>query len=115
MSLSLPFATCVAVVGWAAAGMILLSYVLLTLGRVTARSASYQWLNLVGAAGFVLNSGYNGAMPSAALNVLWAGFALFGLWRIAVDRRTPSQELQPRWAPERGPRLAGSPDEGESK
>ena len=29
-------------------------------------------MNVVGAAGFVLNSGYNGALPSAGLNVVWA-------------------------------------------
>jgi hypothetical protein len=36
---------------------------------------------VIGAAGFVLNSGYNGAFPSAVLNVIWIGIGVFGLVR----------------------------------
>lgn len=65
----------VAVVGWAAFGLILGAYLLLTARWVRADGEPYQ----VGAAGFVVNSGYNGAMPSAVLNVAWMGIAVFGL------------------------------------
>jgi hypothetical protein len=67
--------------GWLAAAMILLGYALLSTGRLQAGSRLYQGLNLVGAAGFVLNSGWNGAVPSAALNVIWMGFSCYALWR----------------------------------
>ena len=56
------------------------------LGRLAADSRAYQWMNVIGAAGFVVNSGYKGAMPSASLNVIWAGMGLFALWRIARRR-----------------------------
>lgn len=59
------------VIGWIGAGLILLAYLLLSAGRLQARSATYQGLNLVGAIAFVINSGWNGAVPSAALNVIW--------------------------------------------
>ena len=75
------------IVGWASAVTILAAYGLLTAGRLDARSPLYQWMNVVGAAGFVLNSGANGAYPSAVLNVIWAGIGLFALWRIAVGAR----------------------------
>lgn len=71
-------------IGWAAAVLILASYVLLSLGKIEARSYVYQWMNVFGAAGFIVNSGYNGAIPSAVLNVVWAGIGLFTLgavWR----------------------------------
>jgi hypothetical protein len=55
----------------------------LTAGRLHADSRAYQWLNVVGAAGFIVNSGWNGALPSATLNVVWAGIGLTALWRIA--------------------------------
>lgn len=72
------------VIGWIAAAIILASYVMLSLGRIEARGYLYQWMNVIGASGFVLNSGYNGALPSAGLNVIWAAmgvFTLFSVWR----------------------------------
>jgi hypothetical protein len=72
----------VEVVGWAGALLILVAYGLLSTGRLEGRSRSYQWLNLVGSLGFVLNSGWKGAWPSAALNVVWAGIGVATLWRL---------------------------------
>lgn len=72
------------IIGWAAAVVILAAYILLSLGKLEARGYTYQWMNVFGAAGFVINSGYNGAIPSAVLNVIWAGIGLFTLtvvWR----------------------------------
>jgi len=40
---------------------------------------SYQLMNILGAAGFVVNSGWNGAFPSAAMNVIWIGIGLHAL------------------------------------
>jgi hypothetical protein len=73
--------------GWAGAAMILLAYLLVTTERLTGRSPAFQWLNLVGAAGFVVNGLWHGAIPSASLNIVWMGIALFALVRIAGSRR----------------------------
>lgn len=73
-------------VGWAGAVLILLAYVLLSLGRIEGRSALYQWMNVVGAAGFIVNGLANGAMPSAVLNIIWLGIGLFTLWKIRQGR-----------------------------
>jgi hypothetical protein len=70
-------------IGWSGAVLILIAYVLLSSGRLGGRSRLYQWMNVVGAVCFIVNSGYNGAVPSAVLNVIWAGIGLFTLWRIA--------------------------------
>ena len=81
----------VEIVGWAGAVAILGGYALLTAGKVTARSPLYQWLNVLGVAGFIVNSGVNGAWPSAALNVIWMGIGAAALWSIArARRRMPS-------------------------
>lgn len=76
------------IIGWAAALLILAAYVLLSMGRLEARGAIYQWMNVVGAAGFIVNSGYNGAIPSAALNIVWAAIGLFTLWQVARAARS---------------------------
>lgn len=76
-------------IGWAAAVLILVAYVLLSLGKLEARGYIYQWMNVIGAAGFVINSGYNGAIPSAVLNVVWAGIGLFTLTVVWRARKAP--------------------------
>ena len=74
------------VAGWIGAVLILVAYALLSMGKLTGKSVSYQVMNVVGALGFVLNSGYNGAIPSAALNVIWVGIGVFALTRIRSQR-----------------------------
>lgn len=69
-------------IGWGGAALILVAYGFLSTGRIEGRSPAYQWMNVVGAACFILNSGYNGAIPSAALNVAWAAIGLYTLWRV---------------------------------
>jgi hypothetical protein len=71
----------VEIVGWFGAALILAAYASLSLGKFTGRSPLYQWMNVVGSAGFVVNSGWNGAYPSAALNVVWMGIGVYVLAR----------------------------------
>ncbi len=71
------------IIGWSGAVMILAAYILLSNGRLSGQSRLYQWMNVVGAACFVVNSGYKQAWPSAVLNVVWAGIGLYTLWLIA--------------------------------
>jgi hypothetical protein len=75
------------VVGWLGAGLILGSYALLTLGKLEAKSIPYQAMNVVGALGFIVNSSWNGAIPSAALNVVWAGIGIAAIVGIMRARR----------------------------
>jgi hypothetical protein len=70
-------------IGWIAALLILVAYALLSAGKLTANDRAYQWMNVFGAIGFIINSGWNGAIPSAALNVIWAGIGLAALWQIS--------------------------------
>ena len=67
----------IAVIGWTGAILILASYILLSTDRLDGRSAIYHLLNLFGAAGLAANSGWNGAIPSAVLNVVWMGIAVY--------------------------------------
>ena len=68
--------------GWVGACLILLAYILLSAGKLKGDSPAYQWMNVVGGAGFVINSGYHGAVPSVAINVAWIAIGAFALWRI---------------------------------
>lgn len=70
--------------GWIGAVLVLAGYALASAGRLDGRSPLFQWLNLVGAAGFVVNTAYHGAMPSMVLNIIWCGIAVFTLLRRRV-------------------------------
>ena len=74
------------VVGWIGGALILAGYFLLSAGKLDAKSHAYQWLNVIGAAGFIANSGWNGAWPSAVLNVIWVGIGVVALIRIFAKR-----------------------------
>ncbi|HET9814040.1 MAG TPA: hypothetical protein VFP57_10360, partial [Sphingomicrobium sp.] len=62
------------------------AYGLLSAGRLTGQSLSYQLMNVVGAAGFVINGWWHGALPSASLNVLWLLIGGIASWRIIRAR-----------------------------
>ena len=44
-------------------------------------------MNLAGAAGFVLNGWWHGALPSATLNLIWMLFAAGALWNLWRKQR----------------------------
>ena len=81
-----PIQLAVEVVGWAGALLILLAYLLISAGKLTGQSPLYQWMNIVGAAGFVINGWSHRAIPSTALNVVWMGIGAVALWKIAQRR-----------------------------
>jgi hypothetical protein len=80
-------------VGWAGAALILLAYLLLSAGRLTGQSLVYQGMNVVGAAGFVINGWWHGALPSAALNVLWLLIGAVASWRILKKRGSSTSAM----------------------
>jgi hypothetical protein len=69
-------------IGWVAAVLTLLAYGLLAAGRLTGRSVVYHLMNLGGGIGILVNSGWNGAYPSAAINVVWIAIALGALVKL---------------------------------
>lgn len=80
----------VELVGWVGAALVLVAYGLLSAHRLSSRSISYQLLNIAGSIGLVINSAWNGAIPSAAVNVIWLGIGAYALWSMPrMPRRRP--------------------------
>ena len=77
----------VEIAGWTGAAFILSAYLLLSIGRLTGQSLVYQGMNVAGAAGFIVNGWWHGAIPSAALNVVWMMIGAGALWRIHRRRQ----------------------------
>lgn len=78
------------VAGWAGALLILGAYFLLSFGRLTPQSRLFQAMNIAGAVGFIVNSSWHGAIPSAALNVVWLLIGGTALWRILKGNSSTS-------------------------
>ena len=83
----------VEVAGWAGAALILGAFLLLSMGKVTGQSLLYQTMNVVGAAGFIVNGWWHGAVPSAVLNVVWMLIGGIALWRIAQRRKSSTSAM----------------------
>ena len=83
----------VEIAGWGGAVLILLAYLLLSAGRMTGQSLTYQMMNVVGAAGFVINGWWHGVIPSAALNVLWLLIGAIASWRIIRKRGSSTSAM----------------------
>ena len=69
----------VVIVGWTGAVVVLAAYALLSAAILDGRSRLYHALNIVGGVGIAINSAWNGAIPSVVVNVIWAGFAIYGI------------------------------------
>ncbi|HET7281248.1 MAG TPA: hypothetical protein VFI67_02900 [Sphingomicrobium sp.] len=79
--------------GWTGALLILLAYLLLSAGKLTGQSLVYQGMNVVGAAGFVINGWWHRALPSASLNVLWLLIGAIASWRILKKRKSSTSAM----------------------
>ena len=88
-----PVELAIEVVGWIGAGLILGAYGLLSAGKLTGQSPLYQWMNVVGAAGFTINGWWHGAVPSAVLNVIWMMIGGVALWRILAKRKSSTSAM----------------------
>ena len=88
-----PIGIAVEVVGWFGAALILLAYLLLSAERLTGQSLVYQGMNVLGAAGFVINGWWHGAIPSAALNVAWLLIGGAASWRILKKRGSSTSAM----------------------
>jgi hypothetical protein len=78
-------AVLIEVAGWSGAALLLIAYGLLSAGRLGPTSRSYQLINALGATGLIVNSGWNGALPSVAVNVIWLAIGIR-----ALIARTPA-------------------------
>lgn len=66
-------------IGWIGAGALLVAYALVSTKRVDGQSTSYQSLNAMGSVFLMANTVYYGAYPSAFVNIIWLGIAVYAL------------------------------------
>ena len=74
--------------GWIGGALILAAYALVSVGRLSGKSVTFQGMNAVGAAGLTLNGWAHGAVPVAALDAAWCAIGVAALVGIAWRRRS---------------------------
>jgi hypothetical protein len=84
------------IVGWLGAVALLLGYGFVSTKKVEGDSTAYQLMNMAGGACLTVNTIYYGAFPSASVNIIWIGIALYALSRRATragNRRKAAESL----------------------
>ncbi|TLX93161.1 MAG: hypothetical protein E6K96_09770 [Thaumarchaeota archaeon] len=76
------------VVGWSGTALVLLAFLLLQTRRLGPSSWAYLWMNFFGALLIGLNSYFNGALPSVALNSAWMVIAVYGMVKSVRSGKT---------------------------
>lgn len=76
------------ILGYTGMIMLLAAFGLISMNKVTANNASYQWMNLIGGIFLMINTYYYGAFPSAVLNLVWLIIAFVYLYKIYQQNKT---------------------------
>jgi hypothetical protein len=76
------------VIGWTGTSLVLGAFLLLQTRKLGHASWAYLWMNFFGGLFIGLNSYFNGALPSVALNFAWVVIAAYGMVRSVSERRT---------------------------
>lgn len=74
-------------IGWLGAALVLSAYFLVSTQRLDGDSAPFQWLNLAGGVGLLVNTLYYRAFPSSLVNIVWIIIAVVTLLRAANARQ----------------------------
>lgn len=77
------------VLGWIGSILVVAAYALNISGRLNSNSNFYLWANLVGSVCLIVNTLFHDAIPSAVVNIVWVGIAIWGM----VKRETESKVL----------------------
>ena len=72
------------VIGWFAAGAVLVAYALVSTGRVIAASYTYQSLNFFGGLGLAVNTFYYISYAVFCLKKKKALVAVYAIWKLLV-------------------------------
>ena len=76
------------IVGWSGTILVLVAFLLLQIRRLGPGSGAYLGLNFFGGLFIGLNSYFNGALPSVALNFVWMVIAVYGMVRSLRSSKT---------------------------
>ncbi|MDF7821368.1 hypothetical protein P1X15_27335 [Runella sp. MFBS21] len=74
------------ILGWVGSVLVVGAYALNISGRLHPNSQGYLWANLLGSAFLIVNTLTYGAIPSAVVNIIWVGIALWGMLKRGKEK-----------------------------
>ncbi|TRX50938.1 hypothetical protein FNH22_25130 [Fulvivirga sp. M361] len=74
------------IIGWVGSFEVILAYAMISYHKTTAKSLTYQLLNLTGGAFLIVNTIYYGAFPSTAINAVWLVIATVAIYNIFKNK-----------------------------
>lgn len=74
------------IMGWAGSVLLIAAYWMVSKKRIDPESKIYHSLNISGSILLIVNSGYYGAFPSTAVNVIWVFIGLFYILKITTKK-----------------------------
>ena len=74
------------VLGTLGVGVIVVTYLLLQLGRIKSNQLVYSLLNLLGAAFILISLYYEFNLPSVIVEAFWLVISIFGILKYLVKR-----------------------------
>jgi hypothetical protein len=85
------FSMAMEVFGWFGGLTLIYAYAMVSLGKMSARGALFQSLNLVGGVLLAANAAWHHAWPSVGVNLIWIGIGVYALIRLWFfqDRTSP--------------------------
>ncbi|AIY11950.1 CBU_0592 family membrane protein [Cellulophaga baltica] len=69
-------------IGWAGAVLFILSYLLLSIGRLSSKSKVYHTLNILGAICLVINGFMLRDVPNIVVNLIWGLIGIYAVIKI---------------------------------
>ncbi len=69
------------IIGWLGVLLFVLSYLLLSLGKLKAEKPTYHWLNFLGALCLVINAVAIKDNPTIVVNTIWGLIAIFTVFK----------------------------------
>jgi hypothetical protein len=67
------------IIGWLGAIFVLYAYLMVSTRKLEGNSLHYQTANILGALCLIINTYYHRAYPSAVVNLIWIGIAIYSL------------------------------------
>ncbi|WP_435315291.1 CBU_0592 family membrane protein [Cellulophaga fucicola] len=71
-----------AIIGWLGALLFIVSYLLLSIGRLSSKSKLYHMLNILGAVCLIANGFALNDFPNIVVNAVWAGIGVYAIVKI---------------------------------
>ncbi|WP_147321471.1 MULTISPECIES: CBU_0592 family membrane protein [unclassified Arenibacter] len=80
------------IIGWTGSALFIISYFLLSINRLSARSMLYQLMNVVGGICLLICAYDTQDRPNLFTNLIWIFIGVFAIVKIQVRNRDADQE-----------------------